>query len=115
MDIAPIDLINALADTTRLRILALLSRHRELCVCELVDALDAHQPKVSKHLAVLRRARILRGRREGQWIHYRIDPEMPAWARRLIDELADGCEPRQEFQADAHRLAAREARHCKAS
>lgn len=108
----PIDLLHALADSTRLRILTLLNRHRELCVCELVDALGTHQPKVSKHLAVLRRAMIIRGRREGQWIHYRIEPEMPAWARRVIDEISDGCETRQDYIRDERRLAAGSGQFC---
>ena len=96
--------LSALADLTRLRIVFLLHQQGELCVCELVQALDTHQPKVSKHLAVLRKTGIIRTRREGQWIHYRLDPELPTWASNVIRELVGGCERRSDFETDRIRL-----------
>lgn len=75
---------DALADETRRRILALLSDQAELCVCELHYALDLHQPKVSRHLSVLRDAGILTVRREGTWIYYRLDPQIPAWGLSIL-------------------------------
>ena len=86
MELKPLDFLNALADATRLRLVTLLMRHRELCVCELVQALDMPQPKVSKHLAILRNLEIIRSRRAGHWVHYRINPGLPSWARRAMDE-----------------------------
>jgi len=62
----------ALSDETRLRIIKLLE-HGELCVCDLVAALDMVQPKVSFHLGVLKKANFLKDRKEGKWMHYRID------------------------------------------
>lgn len=62
----------ALSDETRLRILKLLE-HGELCVCDIVAALDTSQPKISFHLSTLKEAGFLSDRREGKWIHYRID------------------------------------------
>ncbi len=62
----------ALSDETRLRIIKLLG-HGELCVCDLVAALDMIQPKVSFHLRVLKKAKLLQDRKEGKWMHYRID------------------------------------------
>ncbi|MDD5007360.1 MAG: metalloregulator ArsR/SmtB family transcription factor [Syntrophorhabdaceae bacterium] len=62
----------ALSDETRLRIIKLLERG-ELCVCDLVAALDMVQPKVSFHLGVLKKAGILKDRRAGKWMHYRLD------------------------------------------
>lgn len=62
----------AMSDETRLRILKLLE-HGELCVCDIVGALDMIQPKVSFHLCVLKEAGLIKDRRQGKWIHYRID------------------------------------------
>lgn len=61
----------ALADETRLRILNLLSEG-ELCVCDLMNILKEPQSKISRHLAYLRRSGLVRGRKEGLWMHYRI-------------------------------------------
>ena len=62
----------ALADPTRLRVLALL-RKRELCVCEICDALELTQSTLSTHLTVLRDASLVRTRKEGQWIYYGVE------------------------------------------
>lgn len=67
-----VTIFKALSDETRLRIIKLLARG-ELCVCDLVTALDMVQPKVSFHLGVLKKAGILKGRRAGKWMHYRLD------------------------------------------
>lgn len=68
------DLLNvfkALSEETRLRIVKLLE-HGELCVCEIVAALDMIQPKVSFHLAVLKDAGLIKDRKQGKWTHYSI-------------------------------------------
>lgn len=65
-------LFKALSDETRLRILKLLE-HGELCVCDIVAAFDTIQPKVSFHLATLKSAGLVKDRREGKWMHYKID------------------------------------------
>jgi len=67
-----LNVFKALSDETRLRILKLLECG-ELCVCDIVAALDMIQPKVSFHLGVLREAGLIKDRRQGKWIHYRID------------------------------------------
>lgn len=64
-------LFRALADRTRLRLLNLMGDD-EVCVCFLVEALGMNQPKISRHLAYLRRAGIVAARREGKWMHYRL-------------------------------------------
>jgi len=65
-------LFAALADPTRLRLLNLMNG-REVCVCYFVDVLQQSQPKISRHLAYLRRAGIVSARRDGKWMHYRIE------------------------------------------
>lgn len=61
----------ALSDETRLRLLSLM-RHREICVCYLQEVLNTNQPKISRHLAYLRRAGLVEARRDGKWAHYRL-------------------------------------------
>jgi ArsR family transcriptional regulator, arsenate/arsenite/antimonite-responsive transcriptional repressor len=76
-------LFKALADDTRLRILALLAAG-EVCVCHIHGALDLPQPTVSRHLAYLRRAGLVAARRDGLWMHYRLEmPTAPTTARVL--------------------------------
>ena len=67
-----LNIFKALSEETRLRVLRLL-QHGELCVCDLVAALDMIQPKVSFHLAVLKDAGFIKDRKQGKWVHYRID------------------------------------------
>jgi ArsR family transcriptional regulator len=88
----PDHLFAALADPTRRRILALLQAGGEQCVCVLYETLDLPQPKVSRHLGVLRAANVVATRREGLWVHYRIHPHLPAWARAVLDAAAASAE-----------------------
>ncbi len=104
--IDPTTLFKALVDETRLRCLMLMAREEELCVCELGHALGLAQPKISRHLAMLRKAAVVLDRREGQWIHYRIHPDLPEWARGIIRNAAQGSEGIDPFQDDRKRLAA---------
>ncbi|MFZ6016157.1 MAG: ArsR/SmtB family transcription factor [Nitrospirota bacterium] len=67
-----LNIFKALSDETRLRVLKLLE-HGELCVCDIVAALDMIQPKVSFHLSVLKDAGLIKDRKQGKWVHYRID------------------------------------------
>lgn len=93
---------DALADATRRRILALLVDQGELCVCELTAALDDIQPKISRHLCVLKDAGVVIPRREGTWMFYRLSSALPAWALALLNALPEGAVA--EFRADLKRL-----------
>ncbi len=84
----PVEVFRSMSDGTRLACLLLLRRHGELCVCELVEALQLSQPKISRHLSMLRNTGLVVGRREGQWVHYRLAEDAPAWLVSLLDELA---------------------------
>lgn len=90
--LSPDSLLKAVAEPTRLRIVLLLRQYDELCVCHLQDYLGLPQPKISRHLKTLRDAGIVTDRREGQWVHYRISPAMPAWAHTVLDGLAKGAD-----------------------
>jgi len=81
-------LFKAFSDRTRLRILNLL-RGGELCVCDLVRVIGAPQPKVSRHLAYLRRAGLVKSRKDGLWAYYKLSPATGAFHRKLIECL--GC------------------------
>ncbi len=83
-------LFKALSDETRLLSLLLLQSLGELCVCELMVALDESQPKVSRHLAQLRKAEFLTDRRQGQWVFYRINPSLPQWSKNIIEQALVG-------------------------
>ena len=93
-----------LADATRVRLTLLILREGELCVCELIHALDDSQPKVSRHLAQLRSAGLLLDRRQGQWIYYRLNPALPQWVSTVLETTLQANQT--WLQADALRLDA---------
>lgn len=98
-----VQLFAALADPTRLRLLNLMNG-REVCVCYFVEILKHSQPKISRHLAYLRRAGIVEARREGRWMHYRIEwPRDPA-AGSVLDSALRSLKKDAQMQADAARL-----------
>lgn len=105
MKLAARDLFTALSHDTRLRCVALLARHGELCVCELTHALGAAQPHVSHHLAQLRESGLIVDRRQGLWVHYRINPELPGWAGAVLGETLHGIQDESPFADDDAALA----------
>jgi len=92
-------LLRALADRTRLRLLNLMGE-REVCVCFFVEILKTSQPKISRHLAYLRRAGIVSSRRDGKWMHYRLIEPADSTAKRVLADVhswlqADGAMARE--------------------
>jgi ArsR family transcriptional regulator len=104
MNIQPDHFFKALGDLTRLRILVLLSAERELCVCELTHALGEIQPKISRHLAQLRELGVVLDRRQGQWIYYRLNSDLPAWAREVLTATSEGAITYPPFNDDRQAL-----------
>jgi ArsR family transcriptional regulator len=100
----PEQLFTALSDPTRLRALMLIAEEGELCVCELTFALGESQPKISRHLASMRAAGIVKARRQGTWMHYRISPDLPAWAQTCLEDLLRPLRPLDRFTRDRSRL-----------
>ena len=86
LQLNPLQLFKTLSDETRLSLVLLLREKGELCVCELTTTLRESQPKISRHLALLRDAGLLIDRRDGKWIHYRLSPHMPVWAAAVIEQ-----------------------------
>lgn len=106
----------ALADTTRLRILALLGAN-EVCVCHIHDSLGLPQPTVSRHLAYLRRTGLVETRRDGVWMHYRLssslDPAVRTVVQAAVDVLTgtrDASHDRKQFERAFGGLYVRESR-----
>lgn len=104
MSLSPEQFAKAVADVTRLRMLTLMTTFDELCVCEFTDALEQSQPKISRHLAILREAGLVMDRRQGQWIHYSIHPDLPRWAFDSLKALAEGSLGKEPYATDLQRV-----------
>lgn len=97
------NLFKALADRTRLRLLSLIG-DSEVCVCYLVEIMKTSQPKISRHLAYLRRAQIVAARREGKWMHYRLIDPPDEHAARIFREVRASLAEHPELQRDREKL-----------
>jgi len=95
-------LFQALADRTRLRLLNLIA-DSEVCVCFFVEVMNEPQPKISRHLAVLRHAGLVAARRDGKWMHYRMT--VPTGLETLIADVIDTLERDPGMQRDRDALA----------
>jgi ArsR family transcriptional regulator len=104
----PPEVFKSLADETRSRATLLIASQGELCVCELMFALEESQPKISRHLAQLRSSGLLLDRRQGQWVYYRLNPHLPAWVSEVLQLTLDA--NAQWLQHNAHRLLNMEGR-----
>lgn len=92
-------LCKCLGDDLRLSLVCLMDVEREICVCDLVDALEAPQSTISRHLAQLRQCELVVARREGTWMHYRLNPELPEWALTVIETLAEPARAQLDLRA----------------
>lgn len=97
-------LFKALADRTRLRLIHLIGDD-EVCVCFFVEVFKTNQPKISRHLAYLRRAGLVSARREGKWMHYRLVEPPDPHAARIFGEVRGWLANHPEMQRDRDRLA----------
>jgi len=98
-------MFRAFSDRTRLRILHLLKDHGEVCVGDLVAIIRAPQTTVSRHLAYLRRAGLVRVRKEGLWKHYSLAPAEGRFHRGLLQCLSGCFDEVRELGADRKRYA----------
>ncbi len=94
----------ALADKTRLRLLNLM-REDEVCVCYFTEVLGDSQPKISRHLAYLRSAGIVSARREGKWIHHKIEYPKNPFAAALLNDTLRWLKSQDEMHEDYEKLA----------
>ncbi len=106
--ISLVQLFKCLADETRLNATLLLHKEGELCVCELMDALNDSQPKISRHLAQLRNCGLLSDERRGQWVYYKIHSDLPLWVLALLEQAAVAHQAKlAELQAALHKMSNR--------
>lgn len=105
LNMTPSDIFGAFANPTRLRILNLLLAESEVCVCDLCDVLDVLQPKVSRHLGVLKEAGLVDVRADGKWKFYALARPATALHRRLIRCVGDCLGDFEELAADRRRLS----------
>jgi ArsR family transcriptional regulator, arsenate/arsenite/antimonite-responsive transcriptional repressor len=94
---------SALADKTRLRLLNLM-RDGEVCVCFFAGTLGTNNPKISRHLAYLRKAGLVRGRRDGKWMHYSLQRPSNEKGAAIFDATMSLLEAEPEMVADRRRL-----------
>ena len=100
----PVNFFKCLSDETRLRCILLLHQAGRLCVCELTEALDLPQPKISRHLAQLRHCGLLTDQREGQWVYYQINDQIPQWTRSILETTIATTRKDERYRIDAERL-----------
>ncbi len=99
------DLFQILSDSTRLRALALMADQGELCVCELVAALELSQPKISRHLGAMRESGLVLSRRDAQWVFYGLNPYLPDWQQQVVSGALAGLAADPQISKDKQRLA----------
>lgn len=97
-------IFSALSDPIRLRCLALVAHLGELCVCEFTHALDAPQPKISKHLATLREAGLVSDRRDAQWVLYSLAKDVPEWVAEAVGAAVKSLADEPVHREDISRL-----------
>ena len=94
----------ALSDENRIRVLVAL-RHRELCVCQIIELLALAPSTVSKHMAILKQARLVDGYKSGRWRYYHLaDGDAPAAAREAIEWVSNHLSGDSQILQDAERL-----------
>ncbi|HDM8034382.1 TPA: metalloregulator ArsR/SmtB family transcription factor [Vibrio fluvialis clinical-1] len=106
----PHQFFKLLSDETRVRCLLMIAREKKLCVGELTEALNESQPKISRHLALLRSSGVVVDTRQGQWVFYRLSDQLPGWMRKQIQGLVDSSCLKAEYQQDIQRLSEMKSR-----
>ena len=98
--ITPNELFSLLSDETRLRCLVLLQKEGELCVCEMSQIIGSTQPKMSRHLALMRNSGLVLDERRGQWVYYSLNPSLPNWAKRIIESTLENLKKEEPYSSD---------------
>jgi ArsR family transcriptional regulator len=104
--IEPDELFSLLSDETRLRCLLLLQKESELCVCEISQIIGSIQPKISRHLALMRKSGLVSDERRGQWVYYCLNPLLPNWSKNVIASAFEHLLSQEPFKSDIKKLNA---------
>lgn len=100
----PSSVYSLLSDETRLRCLMLLHKRGKLCVCELMHALSSTQPKISRHLSLLRNYGIVTDERKGQWVYYSLNTSVPSWMHTIIQSNFEALAGMEPYRSDLARV-----------
>ncbi|MHB8653027.1 MAG: ArsR/SmtB family transcription factor [Terriglobia bacterium] len=101
------ELFNGLGDPTRLRLLNLLTQAKEICVCELVDALQVPQYNISRHLHVLLKTGIVQDHKRGKWVYYSVAKDLKPYQRTLLRAISELRDEREDLHQDEARAGRR--------
>lgn len=104
MMITPNELFSLLSDETRLRCLVLLQKEGELCVCEISRIIGSIQPKISRHLALMRKSGLVSDERRGQWVYYSLNHSLPEWSKRIIESTLENLMKVEPYHSDMKKI-----------
>lgn len=102
--ITPKELFSLLSDETRLRCLLLLQKEGELCVCEISHIIGSIQPKMSRHLALMRKSGLVSDERKGMWVYYSLNSSLPDWAKKIIQSTLENLQKEEPYSSDIHKI-----------
>ncbi len=110
----PNELFSLLSDETRLRCLVLLQKEGELCVCEISQIIGSIQPKISRHLALMRNSGLVSDERRGQWVYYSLNQSLPGWAKRILESTLENLMNEAPYRLDIKKIGSlRKENMCK--
>lgn len=88
-----LNIVKAVSDGNRLRVVMILTQHQELCVCNITEMLKLATPTVSRHISILQKAGLVKSRKDSRWIYYRLSDSFPsallAWLRDMLNETEE--------------------------
>jgi ArsR family transcriptional regulator len=99
------EIFKALSDPLRLRLIFLLTRREELCVCHFTDVFALPQSTISRHLSKLRLLGLVETRREGKWVHYRLSKQSSAILEKLVPLISELGKSEPQLLMDAEKLS----------
>lgn len=102
--ITPDALFSLLSDDTRLRCLLLLRKEGELCVCEINQIIGGNQPKISRHLALMRASGLVSDERRGQWVYYSLNSSLPSWAKKITEAILENLMKEEPYHSDIKKI-----------
>lgn len=102
--ITPPEFFTLLSDETRLRCLLLLQKEKELCVCEFSHILESIQPKISRHLSLLRKSGLVSDERRGQWVYYRLSERLQTWMKHVLATTLEDLKNKEPYQSDLKKV-----------
>lgn len=102
----PNEFFALLSDETRLRCLLLLQKEKELCVCELNQIIGGMQPRISRHLALMRQSGLLLDERRGQWVYYQLNHQLPKWMYSIFSVILNELKNSEPYRSDLKKIGA---------